>query len=430
MKINIKEYFFNTVIFLLLFFSENCWNIKIFGEENINSNLYMKISSYFVILLFLISKGYREVLNKNYKFSLIWVLFFLSLTISYFYGSFYKFGQPILSLFKAYFWFIGVLVYFVLRKKYPNVEGAKNILKVLILYGVIASIFSIYCSIAKPDIFLNSDYYNFKRFGLTRVGGFAENSIVLAFILSFLALFEKVSFFKIKYVFVFLITGITIFFVLMSRQIIISLLIIIVIIMAEKIVKRKDVIIYLIPFILFLVAFSPMIKTYYNSFVESIHYTSDTSLDAGSFENRKLAIGYYYKLFEKTNFIGFGWMPTTSDIKSNEISYATNHLSYRLIDLGAFSTLFMFGIFGIIVTVLFVTKGLTLLKNNNNFLAVALKYFLLFKIFSLNYFFYWPLFSVFFGIIAYIIEKMYQEKRSKFTRKRIDIINNKFKIET
>lgn len=408
MKIK-KDIIISLLIILLIFFSENCWNIKLFGTDNINSFLYWKISAIAVILFFLTSKSFIVFIKRGSQFKRIWILFFISISISYLYGTYHLFGQSIFGLFKAYFWFSGVLIYFVLRKLNLKIEGVKYILKAIIFYGIFASIFSIFCSLFKPDIFIDSDFYSSERFGLTRVAGFAENPIALAFLISFFALFDKSTLSKSKYIFTFLFTGFTIFLVAMSRQMIVPLLILISIFLIKNILHKKEVRVFIAVIIFISILISPIIYNYIQSFVQSINYSSNNSVDAGSLEIRTLAVNYYYEMFKTTNNMGFGWFSVSSDANSNIISNATNKLNFRLVDLGIFSTLFMFGIFGLIVTFLYLKKGFNLLNKKSDFLTKGIKYYLIFKILSLSYFFYWPTFTIFFGLIAYLIEKLNEE---------------------
>ena len=108
----------------------------------------------------------------------------------------------------------------------------------------------------------------------------------------------------------------------------------------------------------------------------------------------------------------------------NPIYYATQSLHFYLVDQGIFQTLFQFGVLGVIVIVLYVKKIISNTKTISKEYEIeklTLYYFIISRMFALNYLFTWPLFTLFYGIIAYISERFAQETDSRTLSKQIKI---------
>lgn len=418
-----KLRFLSFLILTILIFSENFWGLNIFGEDMVNENIYLKIALFIIFILYLISNPFKSV--KSFNYSKIWIKYFLSIIISFLYGTFYVFKQPITGLINILFFSSGVLLYFFLIRFHSNLRSTVYIFKTLIYFGVFSSLFIIFCSLFQPEIFINDDIYSMKRFGYTRVAGFGENAIVFTLIYSFFKIYFKSNSLEIKYYLYLSIMLITVLFVMISRQIIISLLLLYMLFLVTNILKYKKnlVIIYSIMIISFISL--PFLENYLNLFIASIDFNSSKSLDSGSFEIRLLAIAYYFDMFLQTSGIGFGPFQIYDDINRNILSYSTNFLNFRLADLGVFTIIFTYGFYGIYVLLTYLKKSFFLLKFKTfdifQIEKMTIKYFLIFKILTLNYFFYWSSFACFFAILAYFSESFYyHSERNKNTQSLIE----------
>lgn len=401
-----KKYTLLFIIPLLIFFSENVWNIRYFGEEQVSELFYRNASIFVVLFYFFITGSFLEFFKVRNLYNNLWLLFFISITISYLYGSYYINKESLLGLFKAYFSFSGILLYFILIRKFNKIVYAQYVLKIIVSIGVFSSLFMIFCSLTEVNIFLDENFYTHSRFGFTRVAGFGENSIVIAFLFAFFSLNSGKIYNKKLLFSILIITGFCLFFVMMSRQILISLLIILGFFVLKNAFKNRKTFKGLLFFMVVCLFFFNEISSYFITFFDSMDQ-GNGSIANQSVEIRALALNYYADMASLTNGIGFGWIPVYSDVNKNDLSYATNFLNFRLVDLGIFSTYFMFGILGLIVTFLFYIKSFKYLNRYPYSVSLEkniLIYFLVFKIVSLNYIFYWPTFTIIFAIVAFLIE--------------------------
>ncbi len=412
-----KNTFFISIVFLiLLLFSENCWELEIFGEEELLNQLYVKIVSFVSIISFIIflSVKKKKGADTKPKFTYIWLLLYCSIIIAHFFGAVLVYNQPVDYIFTSMVWFSGVLIYFYLNKFFPSTFYAKKFFNLLILYGLIASFLAIGTAFFNLDIFIVNRIQETERFGFTRVFGFAENAVVFTFIYFLMSSIYHKKGKNLRNVVYLLISGITLFLVFMSRQIMISLFgVFIVFAIKEKIIKSRRAVIAMI---VLLTAFATLafVTTFFADFITSLSYTEENTFEANTFAVRILGIGYYYELFIKTLGVGFGWIsisPSLGD-PGDPIYFGTQNLKLFLVDLGIFQTLFQFGILGIIVIALYVKKIILNTRRGLSDYEVekrTLFYFIIARVFSLNYFFYWPLFTFYFSVLAYISERFANE---------------------
>lgn len=419
------------VFLILLLFAENCWELEIFGEEKLLNQLYVKLVSFISIISFLIFLLVTKKKRKDIKpkFMYIWLLLYFSIIIAHFFGAVRVYGQPVNYIFTSIVWFSGVLIYFYLNRFFPSKAYAKSFFNVLIIYGLIASLLAVGVALLNLDIFTVNRIQETKRFGFTRVFGFGENAVVFTFIYYLISSIYTKRGKNIRNILFLLISGIALFLIFISRQIIFSIFcVFIVLLIKERIMKnnRAVILVALISITFAALAFS---TPFFTDFITSLNYMEQFTFDANTFAIRILGIEYYYELFIKTLGTGFGWISISSFLgdSGNPFSYGTQNLYLKLVDLGIFQTLFQFGILGIIVIMLYVKKIILNAKTGSSNYEIekrTLFYFIISRVFSLNYFFYWPLFTFFFGVLAYISERFANEDLQKFPDSSIDKIAN------
>lgn len=418
-----------SVLFLLaflLFFSENAWQLEIFGEQALQDQLYVKITAVTIMLLFLFSLMHIKKKTNQFEFKNVWVLFFCSIIISHFFGAVRLYNQPLSYVLTSIIWFSGVLIYFYLNKFFSSKFYAKKIFNLIIMFGLIACFLAIGTAFIDLDVFVTNRVQETERFGFTRVFGFGENAVILTFIYYFILLMHSRNAKSFKNISFFLISGITLFFVFLSRQIMFSLFAIFIIYsIKNKIIKNTTAIYFLLLLVVTVVIL--MVATpFFSELIQSLNYNNTKDFESGTFAVRIFGIAYYFEQFAKTLGTGFGWIsiaPTAAGTM-NPIYYATQSLNFYLVDQGIFQTLFQFGILGVIVIVLYVKKIISNSKTRSKEYEIeklTLYYFIISRMFALNYLFTWPLFTVFYGIIAYISERFAQEKDSINLSKRVNI---------
>ena len=304
------EILFSIIFIILLLFSENCWDLKFFGETALQEQIYVKITAIISIFLFIISfvitkKKYK---TKNFGFKNIWLLFFCSIIISHFFSAVRLYDQPITYVLTSIVWFSGVLIYFYLNKFVPSILKAKKIFNLIIKFGLAACILAIGTAFFNLDVFVTNRVQETERFGFTRVFGFGENAVILMFIYYFILLIHNRNAKSFKNISFFLISGITLFFVFMSRQIMFSLFAIFIIyIIKNKIIKNSTVI-YFLFFLVITIVILISTTPFFSELINSLNYNNTKDFESGTFAIRIFGIAYYFEQFINTLGAGFGWI--------------------------------------------------------------------------------------------------------------------------
>ncbi|MDA8657083.1 hypothetical protein N9L59_06350 [Luminiphilus sp.] len=407
-------------LFLMLFFFDGVWGLSVFGEENISSLLYHKIATFGCLVFSIGSLSFNKTrIRRGGLYNKFWYLFFISIIFSFLLGSYAIFGEPLNKILNALFWFSSGLIYFALSRSYSSRENLDVVINTFVWYGLAAALFSVITSFFySPDIFstttINHDAS--ERFGFTRIAGIAENSIIFTFFYALVAISNQDKRFLVN-LFLIFITGLSIFAIAASRQIILSAIVVIVLFSLKGLFYRKRhgfALLSLMAGFLLL----PFMSIYLLVILDSINVNTGNELDGSSFAIRGLAIAYYFEYFQMTNWIGFGWMPTYEDASANFLSEATNTLNFRLVDLGVATVLFTHGIAGVLLVLLFYYISFRALKNNNDSVSLTIRCFLLLKFLTFNYLFYWPSFTFFFAILAFGIDTISREANARFETKK------------
>lgn len=417
-------------LFLMLFFFDGVWGLSVFGEENISSLLYPKIATFgclvFSIGCLVFSIGSlsfnKTRIRRGGLYNKFWYLFFISIIFSYLLGSYAIFGAPLNKMLNALFWFSSGLIYFGLTRYYSSRESIDVVINTVVWYGLGAALLSVIASFFySPDIFstISTNHDASERFGFTRIAGIAENSVMFTFFYALVAISNQDKKFLVN-LFLIFITGLSIFAIAASRQVILSAIVVIILFSLKGLFYRKRH-----GFALTIIAAGflllPFIGSYLLFILDSIDVNTGSELDSGSFAIRGLAIAYYFDYFQMTNWIGFGWIPTYEDASANFVSEATNTFNFRLVDLGIATVFFTHGIAGVLLVLSFYYISFRELKNKNDSVSLTIRCFLLFKFLTFNYLFYWPTFTFFFAILAFVIDI-----NGKKTSDRFKVANSKF----
>ena len=406
-------------LFVTLFFFDGVWGLSIFGNENISSQLYSKIAIFGCMIFNIVSfVSNRPRIKPVLIYRKFWYLFYVSIIFSFLLGSYAIFEEPLNKMINALFWFSSGLIYFGLSRYYSSREGIDVIINTVVWYGLAAALFSLITSFFySPDIFstnsINHDAS--ERFGFTRIAGIAENSVIFTFFYALVAIANQGKNFLVN-LFLIFITGLIIFAIAASRQIILSAIVVIILFSLKGLFYRKRhgfALTSLTAGFLLL----PFIGNYLLVILDSIDVNTGNELDSSSFAIRGLAIAYYFEYFQMTNWIGFGWIPTYEDASVNFVSEATNTLNFRLVDLGIATVFLTHGIAGVLLVLLFYYISFGELKNKNDSVSLTIRCFLLFKFLTFNYLFYWPAFTFFFAILAFVIDAKGRKTNARFEAK-------------
>jgi hypothetical protein len=136
---------------------------------------------------------------------------------------------------------------------------------------------------------------------------------------------------------------------------------------------------------------------------------------------REKGMKYYFDQFVHTNFMGIGWVSSVTSTQNNAISKA-NTAGMKLVDLGIFEVLFRYGLLGLLVYLRFLWVALRQVKfinrhgdSTTRVVALTLGMFLIAKLISLNTIFFFPGHCLFYAVIMYILDTLFQSLRQEVT---------------
>ncbi len=423
------------IIVSLLFLQDKAWyfdiNFSLLNRFNPFDEIVAGISL-FLVFFALISRHKKIAVRNSFVYIIVFI--YLSVIISYIFGGVIHYGQDIFRIGRALFWFSGLLIYFFLIYRARSDDHVYQIFNLLIIYGLSAAVFAILVvtfpalqGYVQPVVIDN-------RFGLTRYGRIAEDSIALSFYYFLTCISLRKHHYKSSvlansfYYIGLLITFLTIYFVHMSRQKIFAVTMTVILFLTYSLHNRefKKKVSY--AFICIAIVGLSIVLAFPNNFIANFYDAIVNSLDTSYAEGENVSLAlrisgieFYFNEFLKTKLIGVGWISSASDASDNEIVQATNDYWLNFTDLGIFGALFQYGIIGIVVLILFFVlsfkKTRSLLESGlekNMTISVTVGLFLLMKIMSLNYLFYWPSFTFFYGIIMFILDYLtiYQNPQS------------------
>lgn len=266
------------------------------------------------------------------------------------------FGQPALGMLRDIVLFGGLFLYPILFLTADRIFIKKIINGILIIgtLGIALAIFvSIYQGLAELIIVPNFIFDRFDRFRITLI---AAEAIHFTFFYSFVNI---VIFKKYKYIFLFLPALYSIYYISMTRQVIVSfsatiLLFMIIHLRAQGFIKY---LIITIAALTFLVIVNPKSLTVIQ---QSIISLVDTRADDyKSVSTRKDALAFYFDQFEKSGYIGFGKISTIYG-KRNAIQEALdveNGGRFFIVDLGLLGSFTQYGFVLLFIVFIFIINA-------------------------------------------------------------------------
>lgn len=354
--------------------------------------------------------------------------FFIAISISYLFGSVITYHQDPWRLWRVMFWFSGLLMYFYLMRTGGYTEQALRIFRFFVMYGLAVACFSALVAYIRPLAELLDKDGVTTRFGMVRVIVF-DDGVALAYFY-FLSRFmvarqAKTGLSRSVLNWIGIVFTLFCLIVLgLSRQRIASVM---VITMSAAMLS-----LFLSGFskqagfwVLILVVFLIIVGLGLSDFMDTIMSSLDTSRRAIKNEAnlsvfaRENGMKYYFGQFIRTNFMGIGWISAVTSNENNAIVKA-NLSGMKLVDLGFFEILFRYGFLGLLVYLRFLWVALRQVKFLNRHgdtatrvLALTLGMFLIAKIVTLNTIFFFPGHCLFYAVIMYVLDTLFQSLRQE-----------------
>ncbi len=418
----------------ILFFVQNqCWRFKIF-----NFALFERVAPFdeivagacvllwgFAMVLQLQNSDFRQ---RNYRSVVIG--FFVAISISYLFGSVITYHQDPLRIWRVFFWFSGLLMYFYLMRIGGYADQALRIFKFLAIYGLAVASFSALVAYIRPLAELLDESAVTTRFGMVRVILFDDGvALIYFYFLSRLLVAKQAGIGLSKNLLNWVGIAFALFCLIslgLSRQRIASVMAVTITASIFSLYLpgfRKQTGFWLIIMVLVLVIVGSGLSDFMNVFSSSL----DTS--RGAIRNeanmsvyvREKGMKYYFDQFVQTKFMGIGWVSSVTSTQNNAILKA-NIAGMKLVDLGVFEVLFRYGLLGLLVYLRFMWVALKQVKFINRHgdpttrvVALTLGMFLIAKIMSLNTIFFFPGHCIFYAVIMYILDTLFQSLRQMGT---------------
>lgn len=415
----------------ILFFIQNeCWKFNLFNFELFGRSApFDEITAGGCLLVW----GFALLLHlqnsdcRKRTYSSVVLGFFITISISYLFGSVLTYHQDPWRLWRVMFWFSGLLMYFYLMRTGGYADQALRVFRFFVTYGLAVACFSALVAYIRPlAMLLDKDGVD-SRFGMIRVIIF-DDGVALAYFY-FLSRFMVAKQAKTGLpgsVFNWIGIVFTLFCLIvlgLSRQRIVSVM---VITMAAAMLplflpgfsKQAGFWVLILVFSLIIVGFG------LSNFMDTIMSSLDTSRHAIQNEAnlsvlaREKGIKYYFDQFIRTHFVGIGWISAVTSNENNAIVKA-NLAGMKLVDLGFFEVIFRYGFLGLLVYLRFLWVALRQVKFLNRHgdtatrvLSLTLGMFLISKIITLNTIFFFPGSCLFYAVIMYILDTMFQTLHS------------------
>jgi hypothetical protein len=424
------------ILFILFFIQDRFWGVGLNLSVAGRNNAFDEVAAGLCLLLWLCSLFFyhpRGASRRRYLYRGVVFGLFVSVAVAYILGSVMVFDEDIFRIWRAMFWFSGIFIYFFLMRTVGNEKHAAKVFKFLVVYGFVASIFTIL--VVYVPLFselVRSGAIN-QRFGLTRFL-IAEDGVPLAcfFFLASIFVSSRADGSPLRIPFYWIGFGLTLFcivFVGLSRQKFLPVLAIILVASVFSLIlrglsKKAGVLLVglflLAPSVIALQSSESFVKVFLSRTMRSF----DTSLVALqseaslSYLARQKAISFYHDQFVRTHYVGIGWISSVGKKANNEFVRAETLMGMKLIDLGLIGSFFRFGFIAIVVYLIFlimVFRHIVFLfrlgDTSTRVLALCLGMFMASKILSLNSLFFHPPFCLFYGIVMYLLDAKVQYVR-------------------
>jgi len=377
--------------------SENCWDLAIGPSGFISNQIPIVITSIISISLwvvFLVTR--KKKLNwiiRKYDPSNAIIFFFMSLLLAHFFGAVRVYGEDVGYIFKTLIWFGSMLYYYHLVPYTEDTEFVQGIVASINTYSFMAVLLAIFVLISGNNIFLQRGLSEAKRFGLSRVLGFAENATTFSFFYYF---FSEDRDRSIRNRLCLFVISCAIFFVFISRRVIISIIFACIIYMFSRSGSRKLVRTVLV-FPLILLAF----HSYFLEFLSSLNMINN-SVDAYSMRVRLVGVNVFYEMFRASRGVGFGWQAIEKG--GQNLLSQLNAQNVFTVDIGLFQALFQFGVLAILSIIYSLYLSKKAVERNESVLSLTMYYFFLSEIIGNSNIYYWPSHTFFYSLFFFLLK--------------------------
>ncbi len=320
------------------------------------------------------------------------------------------------------------LLIFVPLYYYPmNIEVAKKINLIIVVFGVLLAFFQS-CFSFIPDIgkqVLADSAYITSRYGLVRMTVLSVMLPCVFYATFYLLVAFSLGKRRLLYLLGIVIQFYYIFFVFMSRSAIFAVLLSCILICFFYVPLRRPILLITISALLFCVLLelsntkSPLSMVYDS--VSSV--VSETSNDDGNVGIRIDGIKYYWKEFQRTGYVGLG-MVSRERMANTEVGIGMNEYSFNPADQGIFSVIIQFGFQGLILTGLICYRMMRDLKfvikysvSELTIITLAITVFLLYNIVSLSHIFLWHNQGIWWGLFFFLVWKLRVETEKNCPKK-------------
>jgi hypothetical protein len=426
-----KGMLFMLVLPILFFVQDECWKIKLFSFDFADrTNPFNELVAGACLLLWgssLIFQGRNSPFRQR-QYRTIVLGFFASVSISYLLGSTVIYHQDPWRVWRVMFWFSGLTMYFYLMRTGGYPEMALKVFRILMIYGFGAAIFSVLVAYTPPlaALLLKPEDISV-RFGMVRFIVFEDGvALIYFFFLSRFLVARKLktgssgslwNWIGIVFSwFCLIMTG-------LSRQRIASVTVVTVgMAMLALFLPgfRKQVSLWVILLGFVVVTMAVGLSNFMDAFNSSLDMSRQglKNADNMSVYVRQKGMKFYFDQFVQTGYIGIGWISSTGKTTYNNEIVKANLSGMKLVDLGIFEVIFRYGILGLLIYARFLWVALRQVNflsrhgdDMTRVIAVTVGMFLTAKLVSVNTIFFFPAHCLFYAVLMYVLDTMYQSLR-------------------
>lgn len=378
----------------------------------------LRIVSVFLIVLWAaIRMLFADIkpLLRNFYFISILALLAAVMLPTFFTGTL-LYGQGLDEVLRRPLFFYALFIFVPLFYYPMDVSTLKRLNTVIVVIGVSLALFQSVFSFV-PDIgkiILNDSAYISSRFELTRMTVMSAMSPCVLY-----ATFYLIAAFSLRKNSILCALGLAIllyylFFVFMSRRVILGSGIVLLLFCVFYPTVRKRLLLWGLLVFLLLVLSQPFVKSGPIDVIKesAISIKDEANSIEGTVGIRMRGIQYYWHEFQKTWYVGIGLV---SGVRAANTSVGIGMTEYKFnpADQGIISVFLQFGMQGLILTGIicyrmfrdlrYVTRyGISDLK----MIALSIQLFLLFKIVTFSHVFLWRSGGIWWGLFFYITWKM------------------------
>lgn len=359
---------------------------------------------------------------SNITLNFKWIILglFINIIITFIFGSYLIYQQPILNIFHPIFRYGGILIYPILLSVSDKHMPYEKVFRTIVFYGLIAATFFFL-------VYLNPSFTEYlrpkevsERFGSLRLGEISRFvHFAFCYFLACLVIKIEKKYLPSKW-FILLGLLLTFFvnvFIGLSRIYIVGLFIVIFILAMlsnkVKFLNKTSARISLILIIGFLLSYPLILNTdFANSFNANLNEVENQSIAI-----RLEGINYFFQELLKTHGIGIGWVTTTDNNINNNVAIAFKRLNYSPIDYGILGIFISYGFIGLGIYILFLIKAFTMVYRigmegmpQQRLIAITIGIVFISQLSTPTFgdAFYWPEAAFYNGVLIFILDKTFQ----------------------